>query len=193
MTERTCSVEGCERPLVARGYCKAHYIRFWRRGSTELALRRQPALQRFHAGILVTDSGCWEWQGATTRGYGRFMAAGMNVLVHRFAYETFVGPIPEGMHLDHLCRNRSCANPAHLEPVDAAENNRRSAPYREVTITCRNGHDRATFGYVRNDGRTECRRCTREQAARYDREHREQRRQAAKSQRERRGPLEAGE
>ena len=69
------------------------------------------------------NSGCWLWLGATTdNGYGSFWADGRSHRAHRFAYAQFVGPIPSGLTLDHLCRNRICVNPKHLEPVTDREN-----------------------------------------------------------------------
>ena len=69
---------------------------------------------------------CWLWTACTTRGYPTFSENGTNVRGHRWAYEHFVGPIPDGLHLDHLCRTPLCVNPDHLEPVTPAENTRRS-------------------------------------------------------------------
>ncbi len=70
-----------------------------------------------------TDSGCWLWTGALNGGYGRIHHSPGRVLyTHRAAYELLVGPVPEGMDLDHLCRNRACCNPDHLEPVTRREN-----------------------------------------------------------------------
>lgn len=70
---------------------------------------------------------CWVWQGQkNAAGYGRMKWAGRRWSVHRFLYEVTVGPIPEGMEVDHLCRNPACCNPAHLEPVTGAENKRRA-------------------------------------------------------------------
>ena len=61
---------------------------------------------------------CWEWQAARNwRGYGRFAVKRVEIGAHRVAYMMDVGPIPDGLHLDHLCRNTSCVNPAHLEAV----------------------------------------------------------------------------
>lgn len=84
---------------------------------------------------------CWLWTGRTGRyDYGTVGAFGKkNVMAHRAVWLVLVGPIPEGMHLDHLCRVPLCVNPDHLEPVTPAENNRRS-PYLHPTH-CRKGHE----------------------------------------------------
>src|SRR5690606_14651905 len=76
---------------------------------------------------LEPSSGCWVWSGARHgEGYGSFYWQGSMRLAHRVAYTALVGPIPSGLELDHLCRNRLCCNPAHLEPVTRGENMRRS-------------------------------------------------------------------
>lgn len=69
---------------------------------------------------------CWEWQGKRDEhGYGRVVRNGRDRLAHRWVYARLLGPIPEGHVLDHLCRNTSCVNPEHLEPVSDAVNTRR--------------------------------------------------------------------
>lgn len=93
------------------------------------ANRKSPARERLLAKVKVpAGSSCWIWQGYVmpTTGYGQCGNNRGVVYVHRLAYEVFVGPIPDGLHIDHLCRNRRCIKPSHLEPVTQAENNQRS-------------------------------------------------------------------
>jgi hypothetical protein len=115
----TCGVDGCIKLAKNSGMCWGHYCRVRRHGSTEIGIKRIPGLkyERMLAGYpdKPTD-GCWEWTGNRTGdGYGRL--AGRQGLAHRLSYEYHLGPIPDGLEIDHLCRNRGCGNPAHMEAV----------------------------------------------------------------------------
>ena len=94
-----------------------------------MSRQAEPVAVRMARKILVTESGCWDWQGPVAPdGYGRMMVGSRTTgerrtaLAHRLSWEEANGPIPAGLQLDHLCRNRRCVNPAHLEPVTQREN-----------------------------------------------------------------------
>ena len=110
--------------------------------------------------------GCLLWKLSTRNGYGQIAVDGVPRYVHIVAWELAKGPVPKGMELDHLCRNRRCANVAHLEPVTHAENCRRGARGFAFTGRCRSGkhqiiseEDTVIVDPAR--GRT-CRECRRE-------------------------------
>ena len=107
---------------------------------------------------------CWIWTAATAQGYGRINAGGRGVPLqaHRVAYELLVGPIPEGLELDHLCRDRRCVNPQHLEPVTHRENLLRAPSSNGRKERCKRGHEfdaENTIRRTRAEGGRECRRC----------------------------------
>lgn len=102
---------------------------------------------------------CWEWTGRRTRGYGQFGWNGRGWFTHRLAYEALVGPIPDGLVLDHLCRNPPCVNPNHLEPVTQGENVRRG--YWGTRTHCSNGHEYTPESTYQTTGRRRCAPCQR--------------------------------
>lgn len=122
--------------------------------------------ERFIAKVAVDEStGCWVWKAATgLDGYGRLgndggrSASPRVVPAHRYAYEHVIGPVPDGLVLDHLCRNRLCANPWHLEPVTPAENSRRGAAANPDGLCRRGLHRLAETGTVEGVRCGECRR-----------------------------------
>lgn len=126
---------------------------------------------------------CWEWQaGKTSDGYGVFNVEIDGVWIalraHRVVYELFIGPIPEGLDIDHLCRNRACSNPDHMEPVTRGENTLRSpltpSANNARKTHCLNGHEftpENTFRQWGKGGRG-CRACKREYQRNWMREHR---------------------
>lgn len=112
---------------------------------------------------MVDKSGdCWVWTGSKRRrGYGRINIEGKSVVAHRFAYELLVGPIPDGLHLDHLCRNTSCVNPDHLEPVPCGENIRRglTGKWQKPWAYCSKGHEMTDENTRIMSGRRRCVTC----------------------------------
>lgn len=140
-------------------------VRFW----TKVDVSRGP-------------TACWLWTGALTdRGYGvRFrLDNGEREAPHRIAFSLLVGPIPDGLQLDHLCRTRACVNPAHLEPVTCQENLLRGqtwAAFNARKTHCIHGHalDEANTR-ITPEGHRACRACGRESARR----HRAKREQVA--------------
>jgi len=106
--------------------------------------------------------GCWEWMGNPDRGgYGKAKYEdGRRGGAHRAVYTYLVGPIPDGLQLDHLCRNPICVNPDHLEPVTQIENRRRSEPCQRTH--CPQGHPYEGHNLLVYNGGRKCRTCREE-------------------------------
>ena len=135
-----------------------------------------PLIDRFMERVRLRDDFCWEWTGGKTSGqfdYPRFCVGKADyVLAHRWSYEYHVGPIPEGLTIDHLCRNTLCVNPSHLEPVTNVENVMRGEGACAVNARkthCKRGHEftpENTYRKTNPNGRParQCKRCTLEVA-----------------------------
>jgi hypothetical protein len=124
VAKNICSIDGCEKTVVGRSWCGKHYGRWRRHGDTTALIVRHEGgpEQRFWAKVEKTEN-CWNWTARTTTGYGVVHGVnGKKVLAHRFAYELLVGPIPDGMQIDHRCHNRSCVNPGHLRLATNKQN-----------------------------------------------------------------------
>jgi hypothetical protein len=160
----TCEVEDCSTPPLALGLCRSHYERNAKYGSPTY----QPTPRMRDDGTQVPNAppnkwtrpvwpdrfwakvqrgpGCWQWLGTATKkndGYGQIRLNGRMVVAHRVAYELVIGPVPPGKSIDHLCRNRLCVNPAHLEAVSPYENFLRGqSPLvdRRRQTHCKRGH-----------------------------------------------------
>jgi len=121
--------------------------------------------------IPEPNSGCWLWTGYVDgRGYGAIGTERKLVRAHRASYEVFVGPIPSGLTIDHLCRVRCCVNPAHLEPVPFKTNVLRGESFAAVyarSDLCKNGHPFSGDNLRETAGRRFCRACWRMRSAAY--------------------------
>lgn len=124
---------------------------------------------RFWLKVDITP-GCWLWKASRySTGYGCLMNKGGSWLAHRISYELNVGPIPEGLELDHLCRVRGCVNPAHLEPVTHRENGLRGVGQGALNARktdCKRGHPLSGDNLYMQNGTRQCVTCRRARDAR---------------------------
>ena len=118
----SCTAEGCDRSDLKSAYCGRHYQQIRKRGAIHITANDLSPSERFWS--KVDKSGqCWDWTATIHKtGYGSFRFKGKIALAHRVAFELSKGPIPEGMQIDHTCRQRACVNPDHLRPVTNKQN-----------------------------------------------------------------------
>lgn len=160
----TCTFEDCGRPEKHVGWCAGHYTQWHKRGHRrELMqpLREPDPLVRFFARIDWDSDprGCFRWTGSVRvrqrycpDGYGSVQIGRKSWATHRLFYELCYGPVPEGLVLDHLCRNTICCNPTHLEAVTMGENTLRgNGPTAQNArkATCPRGHEYDSHDGVR--------------------------------------------
>lgn len=173
MGKSKCSVDNCVKMTFGKGLCQAHYTR-WRRHGDVSSCREPRMTLRDRFWAKVDKSGdCWIWTGAQTlREYGQIKIDKKSAMAHRIAWQLEVGAIPEGLEIDHLCRNHSCVRPEHLEPVTHVENLARSPVMnwsgRKTETHCGHGHLlSAENTYMYPSGRKACRICKRSHAKKH--------------------------
>lgn len=171
---KKCILLDCESESSSRGLCNRHYLILLRGGGfkdvKDFARYGEEPHEKMLKGFEIDEeSGCWNWVRTLNRGRGQIKHLGKNLVAYRVSYEHFIGDIPSGLALDHLCENIRCINPFHLEPVTTSENtkryhaNRRFDPYyqkiRQTRKYCKNGHSWAGENLVVHSGRIVCRLC----------------------------------
>ena len=122
-TKKQCSVDGCENPAHARGWCKKHYLR-WHKHGDPLKLVYFSDPEESFAARTEWQGDCLIWiAGKNNMGYGKIsIGGGATMYAHRYAWERANGPIPEGTEIDHICHTPLCCNPDHLRLSNRSEN-----------------------------------------------------------------------
>ena len=132
---------------------------------------------RFWSKVGNGKDGCWEWRAAINdSGYGVFSIYGWRYKAHRVSYEEIVGPIPGNLVIDHLCRNRACVRPSHMEVVTRAENVRRGigvSAMNSLKTHCPQGHPYKGDNLRVYNGSRHCQECRRMASSRYNAKKRE--------------------
>lgn len=152
-----CSVVGCPNQPYRSTFCRKHFTRLRRHGDPLKTLShstlKRPISVRFWEKVRpAAPDQCWEWKATTAGGYGSFALSRSelapdqrrHVEAHRIAYQLLIGPVPDGLQLDHLCRNQMCVNPYHLDPVPQRINMLRGeglAAKNAVKTHCLRGHE----------------------------------------------------
>jgi HNH endonuclease len=172
----------CDAPAVGRGWCTKHYNRWRRHGDPLWEPPQYTLFERFWLKVKFDGpipercpelGPCWPWDaGITGAGYGLFSipkpSGGFSsVCAHQFSYWLCVGDVPTPLELDHLCRNRWCVNPSHLEAVTHRENMLRSespVAYNVIKTFCPQEHEYTEDNtIIKTDGSRVCKACNREQ------------------------------
>jgi hypothetical protein len=159
--DHLCRDRACVNPKHLELVSRSENLR--RRDSFGKSLGHLPIFERIIARRSIDSNGCWSWTGAKVRGYGVLSIDGRTQYVHRVVYRLSGGNLDDSVTLDHLCRQPSCFNPEHLEPVTREENARRVPKDGRRVRTCRNGHERKKVG-TNPDG--SCAACSPERARR---------------------------
>ena len=195
-----CTVSGCPEDSWKKGLCSVHYSRWYKHGDPlagrghyrvpqsesgkRLSSKRDalvsysqpgkggPPSDKIVDGIIVMPDGCWEHVNKVApTGYNHVYHNGGPRIAHRVIYEWLVGPIESGLVLDHLCRNRGCCNPEHLEQVTIGENARRGHSPTGINIQkthCPYGHPLSGENlYVKPNGSRNCRKCRKRAVDKY--------------------------
>lgn len=172
-----CSIAGCDRMHWAKGYCRLHYRR-WHDTGDPMVIQKKGAnlpapgdpVKRFWSKVdKGGPQGCWLWTAGVSpnTGYGNFWLESGTVSAHRYSWELANGAVPDGLHLDHICRTRACVRPDHIEPVTMQTNILRGvspAALNARKTHCIRGHEFTETNTYRPPGRPDsrfCRECIR--------------------------------
>ena len=130
-----------------------------------LGVNPKDIMKRFNTKYVISDNGCWEWRGFINpkTGYGQFWVNGKDMLSHRFSYEMFNGIIPSKLVVDHICKNRKCVNPFHLDlttRVDNVQRGHNEIANNKLKQFCPDGHPYDSKNtYYTKIGYRHCRKC----------------------------------